>query len=624
MTTKFPFKKSSKISRKSTIMRPTRFTRFTVIGTCLSVLAVTTLVAAPSRAADPSLPNLASTEPLPLSDPTATVDTYVGQSIQVRQDADGNPNSNLIDFRWAATQVNAEADKAHNTSIPLPMADAPMLRSLIGSSGAPDKVENGVEYNFNELTGVEVKRTLNLWPQEKELPVDVKAEFLLDGQKVEAADIVGKGGKLQATYVITNNTLKKQSVRYKNLDGKMATDTVETSQPFVAIGEQLIPQTWGRFNQGTALVGADGRGNFQAQWVGLPFAPLNKDGKATFQWSAQVPEGQGVIPKMLINVAPIYIPSDNMIPKQPGLPAVNPPGLGQIESGAGVALMGGKEVVTGIIELIGAIGQGRNVVAAKLPGAISDTKSAVAKLEKTLAPFANEKIPTLPQTIQRLQTISANLTALSADLRANGNNSQKVKELQKDLALAGAGVEAIDLYVNAANNYTQVTQNTKNTLTQRPVDPNVCEQATKDITGLALRAQCLFNKELVMGTHLEVDTALNVVGDTLLATSAALPKLVGDLEADGIDDVNGALKDITSQLQDFQIFLTGTLLPQVKGVTNGAGEIFAAIQAGIDTIKKDAAPGAKDIKQGIGERLVPVSGSLVRGRKNSSHGCCPW
>lgn len=263
--------------------------------------------------------------------------------------------------------------------------------------------------------------------------------------------------------------------------------------------------------------------------------------------------------------------------------------------------MGGKEVVAGIIELIGAIGQGRNVAAARLPGAISDTKSAVAKLEKTLAPFANAKIPTLPQTIQKLQQISTNLTRLSADLRANGNNSQQVKDLQKDLALAGAGVEAIDLYVNAANNYTQVTQNTKNTLTQRPVDPNVCEQATKDITGLALRAQCLFNKELVMGTHLEVDTALNVVGDTLLATSAALPKLVGDLEADGIDDVNGALKDITSQLQDFQIFLTGTLLPQVKGVTNGAGEIFAAIQAGIDTIKKDAAPGAKDIKQGIGD-----------------------
>ena len=41
-------------------------------------------------------------------------------------------------------------------------------------------------------------------------------------------------------------------------------------------------------------------------WIGLPFAPLSKDGTATFGWAANVTDA--VIPAMIIQALPIYIP----------------------------------------------------------------------------------------------------------------------------------------------------------------------------------------------------------------------------------------------------------------------------------------------------------------------------
>src|SRR5690606_29043672 len=106
-------------------------------------------------------------------------------------------------------------------------------------------------------------RTLNLWPQDRQTPATVKAEFTLNGEKVESQDLVGKGGVVTATYTVSNHTLKEQNVKYQNLEGKSATEKVKTSQPMVAIGLSFLPQSWGQLNTGAGVVGADGRGNWQ-------------------------------------------------------------------------------------------------------------------------------------------------------------------------------------------------------------------------------------------------------------------------------------------------------------------------------------------------------------------------
>ncbi|NQU37276.1 MAG: hypothetical protein HQ526_06705, partial [Actinobacteria bacterium] len=82
--------------------------------------------------------------PLPAPVAPATVDTFTGQSVQVRADADGDPNSNLVDFRWNVTQINAESLNGINTAVPLPMSPAPGLRSLTGTGADPLPEQNGV------------------------------------------------------------------------------------------------------------------------------------------------------------------------------------------------------------------------------------------------------------------------------------------------------------------------------------------------------------------------------------------------------------------------------------------------------------------------------------------------
>ena len=57
------------------------------------------------------------------------------------------------------------------------------------------------------------------------------------------------------------------------------TEEVETSQAFVGISKQFIPQSWAQFDPGNGIFGADGRGNFQTQWISLAFLPFAEDGQ---------------------------------------------------------------------------------------------------------------------------------------------------------------------------------------------------------------------------------------------------------------------------------------------------------------------------------------------------------
>jgi len=133
--------------------------------------------------------------PLPTPAPPATVDTFTGQSVQVRADADGDANSNLVDFRWNVTQINAESLNGLNTSVPLPMSPAQMLRSLTGTGAEPLPEQDGVVYDFTDVTAVDNARTLNLFPQDEQLSASVKAEFTLNGEPVKAQTSSVKVGR---------------------------------------------------------------------------------------------------------------------------------------------------------------------------------------------------------------------------------------------------------------------------------------------------------------------------------------------------------------------------------------------------------------------------------------------
>lgn len=565
-------------------------------GICVSVMAVS-LGGAPASAKDVAPGNL-----LPPIEAPQTVDTFVGQSVQVRKDANGNPDASVFNPRWAVTQVNAESLNNINTAVPLPMTQAPMLRSLTGNAHDPDKVSDGVVYNFQDVSGVDTYRSLNLYPDSSQLPVDVTAQFTLNGQPVQAQDLVGKGGIVTATYTVTNNTRHSTAVTYKNLAGKQVTEQIDTDQPVVAIAQQLIPQNWGQFNAGSGMIGADGRGNYQVQWISLPFSPLSGDGKAQFGWTAVVPDGAGMVPKMMINAAPVYIPDESMTPTPKessggGNGATGIPGASQIGSGIGIAASGAGELINGIVGLVNSIGTGVTDIKKNLPSAVAETKDSVSTLLKTLGigqgGGSGNKLPTLPRVITTLKKLSGDLSDDIDLLRDQGANSQMIKNIQKSLKLAVTAVNAM--------------QTTNIDPAHAALKVATCDQGPLTPGGLTCRA----NQTAALSSYGAVTASLKKVTGALIGISDALPKSVGDLEATALESIQKTIDNMTTTLTNLQTFLSKTLIPQITAVTDSIGDIFSSIDHGIQLIKEGAGGSVSDIGSGvstIGSGISDIAG----------------
>lgn len=571
-------------------------TRMVAGGLCASVIALG-ITTTPALAANPPAGEL-----LPLIQAPETVNTFLGQSVQVRKTADGNPNSDLFDPRWTVTQLNAESLNQMNTQVPLPMNPAPGLRSLTGPEHTPEQENDGVIFNFPDVNGVDTYRTINLYPGDKELPADVKAEFTLDGEKVEAQDLVGKGGVVTATYTVTNNTRKKTPVRYKNLGGKMVTKEMTTDQPMIAIAQQLIPQNWGQVNVGSGIVGADGRGNYQSQWVALPFSPMSDNGTAQFGWTAYVPEGEGFVPNIMINVAPIFIPeegvekSDKQTKDSSG-GGGGVPGAAQISGGIGTAASGGAELVKGIVGIADGIGAGVGKIQNKLPGAISETKDAVEALEKTMGigQGGGSTMPSLPDVIKTLKQTSRNLGQDIAYLKKNGSNAEIVKDLQDDLNTANTLVGAM----RSAN-----------------IDPAYNALKSSKCDGSALSAKCLAygaNYTLATQSYPIVTENLQKVQDALSDVADSLPSTVGNIEASVLEGIQGTIDGLTERLEDLQIFLASKLFPEIKALTGALGDVFGAVDAGIQEIEKGVSANSGYLSggaAGIGAGISEISAGI--------------
>ncbi len=229
----------------------------------------------------------------------------VAQSVQIRVNADGTPNADAIDFRWSVTQITAQGEPDTEVTVEVP-EDGALLHSLNNFGTIPQEDGNGLfPIDLND-SGFGTARSVSLFPQDGAMPVELSAEFTLDGEPISAQDLVGKDGLVTATYTVTNLTSQEMTVPITSVTGDEIEKTVTADVPFVVQAETFLPQTFAGLNTGSGLAGADGRGNWQVVWIGLPFAPLSDDGTAQFGWSANVTDA--VIPSMVIQALPIYIP----------------------------------------------------------------------------------------------------------------------------------------------------------------------------------------------------------------------------------------------------------------------------------------------------------------------------
>ena len=394
----------------------------------------------------------------------------IAQSVQARVDASGQPNANRVDLRWSVTQITIPGpDIPESVTIP---EEGAMLRSL-QNFGRPqeDKQDGTAVVPITNYGSYGTARTVSLVPQDFQVPVSIKAEFTLDGAPITPEDLVGQSGVVQAEYTVKNLTDKEYEVPITTLTGKSETRTVNAQTPMVVQAETYLPQRFTDLNTGVGMGGADGRGNTQVVWIGLPFKPLSKKGVAKFGWAANVTDA--VVPAMTIQALPIYLPDNGgrdkkgrggpsiATPGKPGLPGLpgrpnpalnikNPfppvvppdvrPGTAEIAQGVGNVIQGlkgfaasgnGKDPlnklengVNGFFAKLGikleALSRAMGVLPPKLDKAIRGLEVAQARLQILDNRLARLNALLTPQRVEELQLLAEYWPQISKTIqRAN-------------------------------------------------------------------------------------------------------------------------------------------------------------------------------------------------------------
>jgi hypothetical protein len=167
------------------------------------------------------------------------------------------------------------------------------------------------------VEGTDVTRTLvpggtsrSIATLQRTLPIDVAVRMTLDGVVTTPADVVGRSGRLEVAYTLTNRSVEPREIRFFDGAGRSRTVTRDVAVPFVG---GLVVRFDDRF---TAVRSSDGRledRSAVAAGAGVELlvdlvlaAPLGSP-ERTVVWSADIRDG--AIPPVSIRLAPITLGS---------------------------------------------------------------------------------------------------------------------------------------------------------------------------------------------------------------------------------------------------------------------------------------------------------------------------
>lgn len=394
---------------------------------------------------------------------TPTTNTFaLGQSMQIRVNADGEPNSGAINFRWSVSQLTVQGppDGSQDGDYTVPVPEGGDLPRYLHQFGFPSAADGLAEWDVSVENGYANARTVSLYPQDAEPAISLDVKFTLDGEPITAKELVGKSGVVTAKYKLTNNTTSPTEVEVKDLSGNPVKVTVDADTPLVAIAQTLLPYRYVGLNVGTAVAGADGRGHNQVQWIALPFRPLSGDGTATFGWSAHVTDA--VIPSMLIQVGVLHIPAHEDNPDTPqdesqgggtGLPINLDPALSEIQNGL-------ANVVGGLDQLFA--GGGEDPLVA-LEGRLNELLAGFGTNLQAVSENLQPTIDGLTQVVDILNQIDGPLSAINENwdaITSVVNTVAGTPALVLRPVLNQAGVPDIPPFGN--NDGTWTSEETKN------------------------------------------------------------------------------------------------------------------------------------------------------------------
>lgn len=212
------------------------------------------------------------------------------ETVQVETDASGK-----VGVKRIYDQLVLTGDGKVDISNPV---STDSLRNLNGFGGFD--VRDGKVRVKTDVDGTKKYRSVSTFT--KQLPIDIKVTYTLDGKKIAPKDVVGKSGELEVRYVVTNTTGSTEDVTYKDGTGAEVTEPEKVVIPMVASMTTTLPASFTKVQTDGANAAGDGRGGTLLSFTMTLIPPI---GKATAEigYTAQVRDA--VVPAASVSALPV-------------------------------------------------------------------------------------------------------------------------------------------------------------------------------------------------------------------------------------------------------------------------------------------------------------------------------
>ncbi|WP_116948522.1 hypothetical protein [Jiangella endophytica] len=172
------------------------------------------------------------------------------------------------------------------------------LRNLDGFGGTD--TEDGEALLQTDVDGEQRRRTVSDFAGE--LPLSVSVEYRLDGEVVDAGDVVGESGELEVRYRVVNETGEPREIEYDDGTGTMVSAEEDVYVPMVGTMTTTLPPSFTSVSSGEANMGGDGRGGTRLTYALTLFPPIGS-AEQEFGYTAVIEDG--VIPRATLSALPV-------------------------------------------------------------------------------------------------------------------------------------------------------------------------------------------------------------------------------------------------------------------------------------------------------------------------------
>ncbi|HET7736777.1 MAG TPA: hypothetical protein VFK52_12425 [Nocardioidaceae bacterium] len=218
------------------------------------------------------------------------IDVVNTETVQVYTDATGAVKTKRIYEQLALTGTGS----AHIEN----PAVVEGLRNLQGFGGF------GVNGD-KQVVDLEVDGRANLRSvsdYEGDLPLEIEVAYTLDGDPIDPADVVGRSGRLEATFTVKNVSKVHQDISYDDGTGRTITKPADVPVPMVGSLTTVLPPAFRDVASKQANMAGDGRGNTKLSFTMTLIPPIGSD-SATFGYTATIDDA--VVPRATVTALPV-------------------------------------------------------------------------------------------------------------------------------------------------------------------------------------------------------------------------------------------------------------------------------------------------------------------------------